>query len=34
MQRLEQQDLFVSGQGGYFRYRIPALATTAQGAHQ
>jgi len=28
MQCFEQQDLFVSGQGGYFRYRIPALATT------
>lgn len=31
MQCFEQQDLFVSGQDGYFRYRIPALATTLQG---
>jgi sialidase-1 len=31
MQLCEQQDLFVSGQGGYVRYRIPALAVTLQG---
>lgn len=31
MQRFEQQDLFVSGQGGYVRYRIPALAATPRG---
>ena len=28
---LEQQALFVSGQGGYVRYRIPALVTTMAG---
>ena len=27
----EKQDLFVSGQGGYVRYRIPALAVSEQG---
>jgi sialidase-1 len=26
-----EQDLFVSGEGGYARYRIPALAITTQG---
>lgn len=31
MQRFEQQDLFTSGQGGYVRYRIPALVVTLQG---
>jgi sialidase-1 len=31
MQAFEQQDLFVSGQGGYVRYRIPALAVTTTG---
>ena len=29
--RLEQQDLFVAGEGGYTRYRIPALAVTTAG---
>ena len=32
MQFLEQRDLFVSGEGGYKRYRIPALLTTTSGA--
>jgi sialidase-1 len=27
----EQQDLFISGEGGYARYRIPALLTTQAG---
>ena len=27
----EQQDLFVSGEGGYARYRIPALAVSQKG---
>jgi len=31
MERFEQQDLFVSGEGGYARYRIPALAVTIKG---
>lgn len=31
MERLEQLDLFVSGEGGYARYRIPALAVTTEG---
>jgi len=31
MQTFEQQDLFVSGEGGYARYRIPALAVTVEG---
>jgi sialidase-1 len=31
MEHFEQQDLFVSGEGGYVRYRIPALAVTTQG---
>ncbi len=31
MERFEQQDLFVSGEGGYARYRIPALAVTTRG---
>ena len=31
MQFFEQQDLYVSGEGGYKRYRIPALLTTAKG---
>jgi sialidase-1 len=31
MQAFEQQDLFVSGRGGYARYRIPALAVTTRG---
>lgn len=31
IERFEQQDLFVSGEGGYARYRIPALAITTQG---
>lgn len=31
MEHFEQQDLFVSGEGGYARYRIPALAVTTQG---
>ena len=31
MQRFEQQDLFISGEGGYVRYRIPALAVTTAG---
>jgi sialidase-1 len=31
MERFEQQDLFVSGEGGYARYRIPALAVTTKG---
>jgi hypothetical protein len=26
MECFEQQDLFISGEGGYARYRIPALA--------
>ena len=30
-QELEQQDLFVSGEGGYARYRIPALCVTNGG---
>jgi len=29
---LEQQDLFVSGTGGYHTYRIPALLTTRRGS--
>ena len=28
---IEQQDLFTSGEGGYVRYRIPALAVTTRG---
>ena len=28
---LSQIDLFASGEGGYHTYRIPALATTAEG---
>ena len=28
---LEQEELFVSGQGGYHTYRIPALAVSVQG---
>ena len=31
MQYFEQQNLFVSGEGGYVRYRIPALLTTQKG---
>ncbi len=31
MERFEQQDLWTSGEGGYVRYRIPALLTTAEG---
>ena len=31
MQCFERQDLFVSGQGGYVRYRIPALAAMLKG---
>ena len=31
MQRLDTQQLWVSGRDGYFRYRIPALAVTAGG---
>jgi len=31
MEILEQQDLFVSGEGGYKRYRIPALAVSTRG---
>jgi sialidase-1 len=31
MEQFEQQELFVSGEGGYARYRIPALAVTTQG---
>ena len=31
MEFFEQQDLFVSGQGGYVRYRIPALAVSTNG---
>ena len=27
----EQQDLVVSGEGGYARYRIPALAVSQKG---
>jgi sialidase-1 len=32
MIRMEQQDLFVSGKGGYFRYRIPTLLATDKGS--
>ncbi|SVC32775.1 uncharacterized protein METZ01_LOCUS285629, partial [marine metagenome] len=28
---LEQEELFVSGEGGYHTYRIPALAVTTEG---
>ena len=31
MEQFEEQDLFVSGEGGYVRYRIPALAVTTRG---
>jgi sialidase-1 len=31
MEWFEQQDLFVGGEGGYVRYRIPALAVTTAG---
>lgn len=31
MNELSQQDLYVSGEGGYARYRIPALLTTKSG---
>ena len=31
MERFEQQDLFISGEEGYKRYRIPALAVTTRG---
>ena len=31
MERWEQQDLYVSGEGGYKRYRIPALEVTTRG---
>lgn len=31
MTELTQQDLYVSGESGYARYRIPALLTTASG---
>jgi sialidase-1 len=31
MQAFEQQNLFTSGQGGYARYRIPALIVTVEG---
>ncbi len=31
MECFEQQDLFISGKGGYARYRIPALAVTTWG---
>lgn len=31
MEHFEQQDLFISGEGGYARYRIPALAVSAKG---
>jgi sialidase-1 len=31
-QQVEQQDLFVGGEGGYVRYRIPALAVATSGA--
>ncbi len=31
IERFEQQDLFVSGEGGYARYRIPALAVSTKG---
>jgi sialidase-1 len=30
MEELEQQELFVSGEGGYKRYRIPALAVSTR----
>ena len=28
---MQRQELFVSGEQGYFKYRIPALITTASG---
>ena len=31
MEAFEQQHLFISGEGGYFRYRIPALEVTTKG---
>ncbi len=31
METFEQQDLFISGEGGYARYRIPALAVSTRG---
>ena len=31
MQSIQQEALFVSGEGGYVRYRIPALAVTQKG---
>ena len=31
MQRLDTQPLWISGEDGYFRYRIPALTVTAAG---
>ena len=31
MQRLDTQHLWISGEDGYFRYRIPALTVTAAG---
>ena len=31
MEPIQQQDLFIGGEGGYTRYRIPALAVTGQG---
>ncbi|MGM0401359.1 MAG: sialidase family protein [Chloroflexota bacterium] len=31
MERFEQQELFISGKGGYKRYRIPALTVSTQG---
>ena len=32
MELFEQQALFISGQGGYVRYRIPALVVSRQGS--
>ena len=32
MEEFLQQDLWVSGEGGYIRYRIPALVTTKRGS--
>ena len=31
MHRFEQQNLYTAGEGGYARYRIPALAATEAG---
>ena len=31
MEEFYQQDLWISGEGGYFRYRIPALVTSTKG---